>query len=136
MKTIQPRKQRRELFKGRLSRESKKISGHLSKSLREKYKKRSFTIVKGDEVKIMRGKFSGSSGAVETIDMAKGRIYIEGIQVPKADGTKAKVGLIASNLMLTKLNLKDKKRLAKIEMNLQKKVAKKWQQDTQDTQKD
>jgi large subunit ribosomal protein L24 len=112
MKTKQPRKQRRQLICGDLNRLRREMGAHLSKSLREKYKKRSITIRKGDDVKIMRGKFSDATGIVERVDLVKGRIYIEGIQVPKADGTKAKVGILPSNVMITKLNLNDKRRIA------------------------
>ena len=93
----------------------KQMGAHLSKSLREKYKKRSISIRKGDEVKIMRGKFRDATGVVELVNITKGRIYIEGIQVPKADGTKAKVGILPSNVMITKLNLTDKRRITNVE---------------------
>jgi large subunit ribosomal protein L24 len=112
MKTKQPRKQRRQLIDGDLNRLKREMGAHLSKSLREKYKKRSITVKKGDDVKIMRGKFSGATGVIERVDIIKGRIYIEGIQVPKADGTKAKVGILPSNVMITKLDLNDKRRIA------------------------
>ena len=112
MKTKQPRKQRRQLICGDLNRLKREMGAHLSKSLREKYKKRSITVRKGDDVKIMRGKFSSATGVIERVDTVKGRIYIEGIQVPKADGTKAKVGILPSNVMITKLDLNDKRRIA------------------------
>ena len=124
MKTKQPRKQRRQLLKGNLNRLKREMGAHLSKTLKEKYKKRNVTIVKGDEIKVLRGKFSGTEGAVEKIDLRKRRIYVDGIQVSKADGTKAKVGISSSNIIITKLNLKDKKRKTKIEMNISKKEAK------------
>jgi large subunit ribosomal protein L24 len=111
MKTKQPRKQRRQLIYGDLNRLKREMGAHLSKSLREKYKKRSITVRKGDDVKIMRGKFSGVTGVIERVNIIKGRIYIESVQVPKADGTKAKVGILPSNVMIIKLNLDDKRRI-------------------------
>lgn len=97
-------------MRGNFNRLKKEVGVHLSKSLREKYKKRSIRVRKGDEVEVIRGKFSGNSGVVEKVDLRKRRIYVEGIQVPKADGTKAKAGIVPSNTILTKLDLTDKKR--------------------------
>jgi len=99
------------LIYGDLNRLKREMGAHLSKSLREKYKKRSITVRKGDDVKIMRGKFSGVTGVIERVNIIKGRIYIESVQVPKADGTKAKVGILPSNVMIIKLNLDDKRRI-------------------------
>jgi large subunit ribosomal protein L24 len=115
MVTTQPRKQRKAMFGQDLHTLKMYMRAHLSKSLREKYGKRSSSVKKGDEVKIMRGKFTDSSGVVERIDLRNRRVYIEGIQIPKADGTKAKVGVVPSNIMITKLDLNDKARKEKFE---------------------
>jgi large subunit ribosomal protein L26e len=98
----------------------KGLGVHLSKELRSKYKIRSVGLRKNDTVTIMRGKFSGRTGKVESINTKKARVYIEGIQIPKADGTKAKVGVNNSNLMVTMLDFTDKLRKAKIERNISK----------------
>ena len=78
-------------------------------------KKRSFKVKTNDTVKILRGKFKGQEGNVERINLRKRRIFIEGIQKAKADGTFAKIGVAPSNVIITKFDLKDKKRKTKLE---------------------
>ena len=72
-KTKSPRKQRKR-EKVVLSR--KGINVHLSKELRAKYKLRTFGLRKGDEVKVMRGKFKGKVGKVEKIVPKKAKVFI------------------------------------------------------------
>lgn len=93
----------------------KKVGSHLSKDLRSKYKKRSVMVHTGDSVKVMRGKFKGKTGKVERVDTRKNWVYIEGMQVQKANGQKAKVPINASNLMITDLNLSDRMRKEMLE---------------------
>lgn len=115
MKTKKPRKQRKRQ-KNDLAR--KGIHVHLSKELRAKYKMRSFGLRKGDEVKIVRGKFKGKVGRVEKVVPKKSQVFIEGIQIQKADGTNTKVPIHPSNLVITGLDLSDKLRKAKIEIKI------------------
>jgi large subunit ribosomal protein L24 len=91
------------------------VAGHLSKELRKKYKKRTFGLRRGDSVKILKGKFKGKSGKVESILSKKNKIYVEGILIQKASGTKAKVAIDASNVVITDLYLEDKLRKKKLE---------------------
>jgi large subunit ribosomal protein L24 len=56
------------------------MSAALDKPLREKYGRRSVEVKKGDDVKIMRGKFKGKHGKVGTVDVKNTRIQIEGAQ--------------------------------------------------------
>jgi len=88
----------------------KNLGAHLSKELRTKYKKRSLVVHTGDTIKIMRGKFDGKSGKVEKVNISKCCVFVEGIQIQKANGQKTKVPLHPSNLMITGLNLSDKRR--------------------------
>ena len=110
----QPRKQRKYVAKAPLHLKGKLLSTHLSKELRTKHKKRNVTLKKGDTVKIMRGKFKGKSGKVTEIKTKLLKVYVDGIMNKKADGSKVKIALRASNLMITDLNLDDKKRAAKL----------------------
>ena len=86
------------------------MAAMLDKELRGKYGMRNIEVRKGDEVKIMRGKFKGKSGKVASVEVKKTRISIDGVQKPKKDGTKILVPLEPTNLMITELNLDDKKR--------------------------
>ncbi len=107
----QPRKQRKYSIKLPLHLKSKLISVNLSKDLREKQKTRNIPLRKGDKVKILRGKFKGKQGKVTEILLKNLKIYIEGIQTSKQDGSKVNVPIRASNLQILELNLEDKKRI-------------------------
>ena len=76
---------------------------------------------KGDKVKILRGNFKGKTGVVERILSKKEKVYLNGIEVIKKDGTKQLVPLNASNLLITQLNMDDKKRKLKLENKNDKK---------------
>lgn len=108
----QPRKQRKKLYQAPLHVRRKIMSAHLSKELREKYKRRSFPIRVGDKVKVMRGKFKGKIGKISEVDRKKYKVYIEGITIKKSDGSEAPYPIHPSNLMIIELNLKDKLREA------------------------
>jgi large subunit ribosomal protein L24 len=109
-KTKQARKQRKYLATAPLHIKQKLVHAHLSKELREKHNKRSLGLKKGDKVKIMRGQFKKISGNVEKIDLKKGKAIVTGIEMTKKDGSKVNYPLNVSNLMITELNLEDKKR--------------------------
>lgn len=108
------RKQRKYRLNAPLHLRKKFLSAHLNKDLRKKYNTRSLSLRKGDEVKVMRGDFKGEEGKVNRIDTKNKKIYVEGIEISKKDGTKAFRPFKPSNLMITKLNTDDKKRLKNI----------------------
>lgn len=91
----------------------KTISGHLSKELREKYKKRAMPIRKGDTVIILTGKYSKKSGKVMEVN-AKGFILVENIQISKKDGKTVPVKIQPSNVLLTELYKDDERRFKHI----------------------
>jgi large subunit ribosomal protein L24 len=86
------------------------MSAPLSPDLREKYDKRNLPVRKGDTVKVMRGDHAGREGKVAGIDSKKMVIEVEGVTVTKADGTEVPRPIHPSNLMIIKLELKDKER--------------------------
>ncbi len=98
----------------------KALNSNLSKSLKEKYKIRTFSLRKGDEVKVVRGNFKGSEGKVEEIKPKKEKVFISNVEIEKQDGTKAKVPIHNSNLIIKSLNLDDKLRRKKIESKTKK----------------
>ncbi|MCX8158692.1 MAG: 50S ribosomal protein L24 [Candidatus Pacearchaeota archaeon] len=108
----QPRKQRKYLANAPLHKKHKFLSANLSKSLREKYGKRSLPLRKGDEVLVMRGSFKKKKAKVSFVDLKHNRISLENIQRTKKDGTKVNVYFHPSVLQIQALNLDDKKRLA------------------------
>ena len=86
------------------------LSAHLDKELRKKYSRRSLEVRKGDEVKIMRGKFKKKQGKIDLVSVKKAAVSIEGIQNTKKDGTKTAVWIHASKLKIISVNSDDKKR--------------------------
>lgn len=92
----------------------KMLSAHLNTALKKRYGRRSFPIKKGDEIKVMKGKFKGKSGKIILIDTAKLKVQVDGLQRGKVDGSKVNIPLDPSNLLLTKLDLEDKKRMEAI----------------------
>ncbi len=86
------------------------MSSTLSKELRSKYKKRSIPVRKGDEVLIMRGSFKGVKGKVVEVNRRKYKVFIDGVFIEKKNGTKVKVGIDSSNLMIINVDNSDAKR--------------------------
>ena len=117
-KSKQPRKQRKFLYNAPLHVRRKIMSAHLSKELREKYKRRSFPLRKGDEVLIMRGKFRGKKGKIVKVDYKKYKVYVEGITIKKADGTERLFPIHPSKVMIVNLDLSDKKRVEALERKI------------------
>lgn len=107
----QPRKQRKYLANAPIHRKRKLLSVNLSKDLRAKHNIRNIEVKKDDKVKITRGKFKGKEGKIKQIKTKLLKIYIEGIQTKKQDGSMVDVPLRASNLQILELNLNDKKRM-------------------------
>tara|TARA_Y100000310_G_scaffold167856_1_gene167804 strand:- start:13293 stop:13682 length:390 start_codon:yes stop_codon:yes gene_type:complete len=105
-----PRKQRKFRFNAPFHIRHKFVRAMISKELRKKHDKRNLSIRTGDKVKIMRGSFKKKEGKVERVDLKKSKIYILGVESSKKDGTKVKVGINPSNLMITEINLDDKRR--------------------------
>jgi len=114
-KSKKPRKQRKFLYNASLHLRRKIISAHLSKELREQYKRRSFPLRKGDEVKVMRGEFKGTVGKVVKVDTKKYKVYIDAAKKKRSVGAEYLVPISPSNLMIVKLNLDDKYRLKMLE---------------------
>jgi len=112
----QPRKQRKFVANAPLHLKRKMLSVNLTKPLREKHKTRNIEVRKDDKVKIMRGKFKGKQGKVTEVKSKLLKVYVEGIQIKKTDGSKVNVPLKASNLQIVELNLDDKKRMKRMEV--------------------
>jgi large subunit ribosomal protein L24 len=104
----QPRKQVKYAANAPLHIKHKMLSSHLSTDLRKKHHKRSLPVRKGDKVKIMTGQFRGKEGKVSKVMTKRSRVYVEGIELIKKDGTKVFYPIHPSNLVITELNLDDK----------------------------
>lgn len=102
------RKQRKYRISAPLHIKQKFVHSHLSKELRKKYDKRSIGLRKGDKVKIMRGQFKKYEGKIEAVDLKRTRVFVNGVETTKKDGTKKLLPMHPSNLIITELNLDDK----------------------------
>jgi len=88
----------------------KMMSSNLAKELRKKFGRRALPLRKGDTVRIMVGKFKKQKGKIAEINRYNMKVYIEGIQIQKKDGTKVNVPIEPSNLQITEV-VEDKKRI-------------------------
>jgi large subunit ribosomal protein L24 len=109
--SVLPKKQRKYVYNAPLHIKSKLTSCHLSKELRIKYGMRNLTPRKGDKVKIVRGQFKGKTGKISDVDIKQTRLYIEGIEVFKKDGSKSQFGIHPSKVLLTEIGTDDKTRM-------------------------
>lgn len=119
--SIQPRKQRKYIYNAPLHVKRKFLSANLSKELREKYNKRSFSLRKGDEVEAMRGEFKKKKGKINKIIVKKTKVYIDGVIRKKVDGSDISVYIHPTNLRITELDLTDKKRLKALNKSVKRK---------------
>jgi large subunit ribosomal protein L24 len=110
MKSKKPSKQRKSLYQAPLHRKHKFLSAHLSKELRKQWNKRSLPVRKGDEVKIMRGKYKGTTGKVSKVDIKKLKVYLENVKRKKVSGEEVFVPIHPSNLLILNPNMDDPKR--------------------------
>ncbi|HYB45412.1 MAG TPA: 50S ribosomal protein L24 [Nitrososphaerales archaeon] len=92
-----------------------KFASRLSDELREKYGRKSLRPKTGDSVRIVRGEFLGVEGKVTKVFSKDGRLNVEGVSREKMKGGTASVPIESSNVVLTALNLDDKRRKAKLE---------------------
>ena len=108
MKTTKPGKQRKRMYQAPLNERYKRFSAPLSSKLKDSHGTNSVPVRKGDTVMIMRGDRKGSEGKVSQIDRKNYRIFLEGANREKVDGTTIPVPIHPSKVMITHLNLDDK----------------------------
>ena len=108
MKTTKPTKQRKRLYQASVNERYRRFSAPLSSKLKESHGTNSVPIRKGDTVMIMRGDRRNTEGKVTQIDTQKYRIFVDGANREKVDGTSIPVPIHPSKVMITRLNLDDK----------------------------
>ena len=114
MVSKQPRKQRKARYNAPLHIRQKFMGARLSDDLSKEYGTRSAAVIKGDSVKVMRGDFKGTEGKVQTVSLLNGTITVDGVISTKVDGTEVPRPIYPSNVMITKLELKDGRRASSI----------------------
>jgi large subunit ribosomal protein L24 len=108
MKTTKPSKQRKMLYQAPVTERYRRFSAPLASSLKESHGTNSVPVKKGDTVMIMRGDRKGFEGKVTQINRKNYKIFVEGADREKVDGTKISVPIHPSKVMITRLNLDDK----------------------------
>lgn len=112
-KSSRPSKQRKWLKEMKLHERKKKVTCHLSKSLKKELGKRSIEAKKGDKAKIMRGKHKKFEGKIIKINKKKGKIFLEKLLRRTASGIEKPIAIDASKIMLTEVDKKDERRFKK-----------------------
>jgi large subunit ribosomal protein L24 len=117
MKSKQARKQRKAQYNAPEHVRSRAVASHLSESLSREYRRRTARVIEGDTVKVIRGDESvkGVEGKVSKVNTKTGRLIIEGITMPKADGTQTARSIHASNVIITRLDLSDTLRRGRLQ---------------------
>lgn len=110
MKTTSPRKQRKQLYTAPLHKRYKMFSAPLSPDLKKSYGINALPLRSGDTVRVMRGERKGLEGKVTGVNRTKYRISIEGVTREKVDGTAIQMPIHPSKVVITNLNLDDKRR--------------------------
>ena len=108
MKTVKPRKQRRNLFQAPHHQRYKRFSAPLSGDLKKAHNTNALPVRRGDSVRIMRGDRKGFEGKVASVDRTNYRVFVEGVTREKVDGSTVLVPIHPSKVMITGLNLEDK----------------------------
>ncbi|AAM04508.1 ribosomal protein L24p [Methanosarcina acetivorans C2A] len=114
MVSKQPRKQRKARYAAPLHIRQKFMGARLSEALTKEYGTRSAAVITGDTVKVMRGDFKGTEGKVQSVSLMDGTITVDGVISTKVDGTEVPRPLNPSNVMITKLEMKDGRRASSI----------------------
>ncbi|MFH0712153.1 MAG: 50S ribosomal protein L24 [archaeon] len=108
--SVKPRKQRKFLVNAPNHIRRKLMGATLDKRLRAKHGVRSIEVRKGDEVKVMRGKFAKKQGKVGGVDVKNCRIQIDGLQREKKGGEKVMTWFHPSSVKIVVLDDSDKRR--------------------------
>jgi large subunit ribosomal protein L24 len=109
-----PKKQVKYRANAPLHIKRKFMAAKLSDEAAKKHGIKRIEVRKGDKVRIMRGQFRGKTGKVSRASLIKTKIYVEGIERAKTEGSKAFYPIHPSNVMIIELNTDDKKRLKRV----------------------
>jgi large subunit ribosomal protein L24 len=118
MTTRQPRKQRKAVYKASLNKRQKLMSTSLSETLKKRYKRRNAGLRKGDTVEVTRGDYAGHKGKVENVSLKRLRVNVSGASVKRTDGTDRYYPIHPSNMVITKLDTSDERRMKKLKSGM------------------
>jgi large subunit ribosomal protein L24 len=107
-KTKSPSKQRKRLYEAPYHSRGHVFSAHLSSELRGSRNSRTLPVRTGDTVKVLRGDYKGFEGKISRVDRRDYKIYVDGINREKSDGSSVPVPVHPSKVEVIRLNLDDK----------------------------
>lgn len=112
--TKKPGKNRKRRFNAPNHVKRKFFSAPLSPFLKSEYGTRRMPVRTEDTVTVTKGDHKMSEGKVIRVDTKEGKIYVEGITRTRMDGSTMQIPIRPENVIITKLNLDDNRRRAKI----------------------
>ncbi len=120
----QPRKQRKSYFQAEYHLRNRRMTAPLSHALREKYGIRRLPIHKDDKVVVFKNisKDEEIKGKIIRVLPQKYAVHVEGHSKEKADGTIVSFPVHPSNIVITSLNLRDKRRREMIQRRSKKEI--------------
>ncbi|KAI5135387.1 large subunit ribosomal protein L26e [Nematocida ausubeli] len=98
------------------------MSAGLSKELRSEYIFKSFPVVKGDEVLVLKGDLKGKTGKIVKVNRATFKVVLDISYREKKNGQTASFGIYPSSLVITKFAL-DKNRDALLQKKKEARIA-------------
>lgn len=116
--SVHPRKQRKYAAHLPLHMRKAVLMSSLSAELKKKYQRNAVPVRRGDTVKILRGNHAGKTAKVEAVLHTAGRLQIAGIRATRKDGTQKPYMFHPSKVMITEVDLSDKKRDASIQRKM------------------
>jgi len=105
-----PTKQRKMLFQAPAHLRRKFMAAPLSAELKVSRGVKTLPVRSGDTVRIVRGDHKGFEGKITSVNRKNYRIFVDGLTREKVDGTTIFVSVHPSKVVLTNLNLDDKRR--------------------------
>ncbi|MBI2143589.1 50S ribosomal protein L24 [Candidatus Woesearchaeota archaeon] len=105
-----PSKQRKYRLNAPLHLRRAFLTAQLSGELARKYSAKRLPLRAGDTVRVMKGEFRSVVGKVNNINLKLCTAYVDGAERVRKDGTKSFFPLSPSNLLVTELNVEDKRR--------------------------
>lgn len=117
--SVHPRKQRKYAAHLPLHARKAALMSPLSAELKKKYQRNAVPVRQGDMVKILRGNHAGKTAKVEAVQHTACRLQIAGIRATRKDGTQKPYLFHPSKVMITEVDLSDKKREATFQRKTQ-----------------
>ncbi len=108
-----PGKQRKYRYTAPLHIKGKFLDAHVAEDAAKEHGVKTIRVIEGDTVKVMRGDHAGTEGKVREVDVKRENVTVDGVSEVKADGKEVPRKIHASNLLITKLNTDDERRLGK-----------------------